>query len=99
LQELIGIEQAIAQAQQQSRQNEIKALDLRREALQQEISQAQELLRAAKSLGDYVRSLRLSEASGLSDFDRRDALQGEYSRLLGRARGGDAEALQQLQSV
>ncbi len=99
LQELIGIEQAVWQAQQKARQDEAKALGLRQQALQQEISQAQDLLRAAKSLGDYVRNLRLGDASGLSEMDRRDALQGEYSRLLGKARGGDAEALSQLQSV
>jgi len=99
LQELIGIEQAVGQAQQKARQDEAKALGLRQQALQQEISQAQDLLRAAKSLGDYVRNLRLGEASGLSEMDRRDALQGEYSRLLVKARGGDAEALSQLQSV
>lgn len=99
LQELIGIEQAIAQAQQKSRAAEVDAIKIRQQALQAEISSAKELLSAAKSLGDYAKSLQYSEASGLSDIDRLSALGGQYSSLMAKARGGDSNAINQLQGV
>lgn len=99
LQELISVEQAIGQAQQASRKTELEAINARQSALQKEVANAQQLLSAAQGLGSYVQSLRLSEASGLSDADRLGALGNEYTALVGKARGGDADALQRLQSV
>ncbi|MDL5036858.1 phage tail length tape measure family protein [Comamonas sp. Y6] len=99
LQELISIEQAIGQAQQASRKTELDAINTRQSALQKEISAAQQLLSAAQSLGDYAHSLQFGATSGLSDADRLAALSGEYNLLIGKARGGDADALKQLQGV
>ena len=99
LQELISVEQAIGQAQQASRKTELEAIQARQSALQKEVASAQQLLSAAQGLGSYVQSLRLGEASGLSEADRLGALGSEYTSLVGKARGGDADALQRLQSV
>ena len=99
LQELIGIEEALGNAEMANRKAEQAAINARQAALQKELSAAQALLSAAQSLGDYAKSLQTSTASGLSDTDRLAALGSQYTMLMGKARGGDKDALSQLQGV
>lgn len=99
LQELIGIEEALGNAEMANRKAEQAAINARQTALQKELSAAQALLSAAQSLGDYAKSLQTSTASGLSDTDRLAALGSQYTMLMGKARGGDNDALSQLQGV
>lgn len=99
LQELIGIEEALGNAEMANRKAEQAALNARQSALQKELSAAQALLSAAQSLGEYAKSLQTSTASGLSDTDRLAALGDQYTMLMSKARGGDKDALSQLQGV
>ncbi|MEG0003995.1 hypothetical protein [Comamonas sp.] len=69
------------------------------DAAREQLNSANDLLRAAQSLGDYAGKLGYSEASGLSEADRFAVLQSTYAGLLGKARGGDVDALDELQGV
>lgn len=99
LQQIISLEQGLFNAQEEARQAEAQAATARANAAREQLNSANQLLGAAKGLGDYVKQLRFSEASGLSEAQRATALQKEYNSLLGRARSGDINAMQDLQSV
>ena len=103
LQELIGIEQSLFNAQKQ-KQEEAQRLQAqitqeRLSGLSDELAAARALADAAKRLGDYAHDLFSSSASGLSDSDRMAALAAEYGALKTSARSGNVDAFGRLQSV
>lgn len=103
LQELIGIEQSLFNAQKQ-KQEEAQRLQAqitqeRLSGLRDELAAARALADAAKRLGDYAHDLFSSSASGLSESDRMAALAAEYGTLKDSARAGNVDAFGRLQSV
>nr|MBP7302231.1 hypothetical protein [Brachymonas sp.] len=103
LQELIGIEQSLfnAQKQQQAEAQRLQAqiTQERLSGLRDELAAARALADAAKRLGDYAHDLFSSSASGLSESDRMSALAAEYGTLKDSARAGNVDAFGRLQSV
>lgn len=82
--ELADIQQT-AQAQDQAAQAAQQAIDAQREALAR--------------LRDFADGLGLSSNSPLTAFQRLDVAKSQFDTLLGRARGGDADAIGNLQQA
>jgi len=82
--EIADIQQT-AQAQDQAAQAAQQAIDAQRQALAR--------------LRDFADGLGLSSNSPLTAFQRLDVAKGQFDALLGRARGGDADAIGGLQQA
>lgn len=82
--EISDIQQTAA-AQDQAAQAAQQAIDAQRQALAR--------------LRDFADGLGLSSNSPLTAFQRLDVAKGQFDTLLGRARGGDAEAIGGLQQA
>lgn len=99
----VAAEQTAAQAHfdqiKAAAQADADAARARIDSAKAQLGSANDLLRASQSLGDYVKNLRFSEASGLSETQRMAALQSEYNNLLSKASRGDVNALEDLQGV
>lgn len=73
-----------------------KAHDTQLKALSDELDAANKLKDAIASINDYVRGMALGGNSPLSPEQRLAEAQRQYQELLGRAQGGDADAMQKL---
>lgn len=70
--------------------------DIKLDALQKELESANKLKSAILQVRDYASGLALSGLSTLSPEQRLNEAQRQYQSLLGRAQGGDAEAIARL---
>lgn len=73
-----------------------KVHDAQLKALGDELDAANKLKDAIASINDYVRGMALGGNSPLSPEQRLAEAQRQYQELLGRAQGGDADAMQKL---
>lgn len=73
-----------------------KAHDAQLKALTDELDAANKLADAIKNINDYVNGMALGGNSPLSPEQRLAEAQRQYQELLGRAQGGDADAMQKL---
>ena len=73
-----------------------KAHEAQLKALTDELDAANKLADAIKNINDYVRGMALGGNSPLSPEQRLAEAQRQYQELLGRAQGGDADAMQKL---
>lgn len=99
LEQIIALEQSLWQAQERNRQAAAQAAQQQAEALQTQLSAVNALISASQSLGKYAESIFNGADSGLSDFERLDMLAAEYSSQLTLAKGGDTEAMGNLQGT
>src|SRR5690606_25800951 len=68
-------------------------------ALREQLTGVNALVSASQRLREFAEGLQTGANSGLSDTERLGVLAGEYQSLLGRAQGGDTDAMGKLQGT
>ena len=68
-------------------------------SIEEQIKAMERVRTLTEGIGDLARSLTFSELSPLSPGAQLGALEAEYQRTLGQARGGDVDALGQVSSL